>query len=90
MKEYGNGKFIKFIFWTLIIGSFGWATVIGATMSKVHADDMKDLRIKDATTQNQIYTAVLKQQSTNEDIKLLLREIQTEQRIVKELIKNRS
>lgn len=26
----GNGKFIRSIFWVLVIGSFSWATVVGA------------------------------------------------------------
>lgn len=33
-----NGNFVKVIFWTLIIGSFSWATVVGAAaFAKVEA-----------------------------------------------------
>ena len=27
----GNGKFLRGVFWALLIGSFGWATFIGIT-----------------------------------------------------------
>ena len=47
----GNGKFLRGVFWALLIGSFGWTTFVGyglaqglVAQAKETKQDMTDLR----------------------------------------------
>ncbi len=83
MTTNGNSRFIKGIFWTLIIGSFAWATLIGGVALKVSAANDKDSREKDTNQDKRHYEAVAKGQEQNTAILILLAELKKDIRFIR-------
>ena len=69
-----NG-FVKTIFWTLILASFGWTTFIGIGTMKVCADEAAKRETCDKEIIEKIDTKLEKQQKTQQDMLIMLAEI---------------
>lgn len=82
MSENGNGKFIRGLFWALVIGSFGWTTFVAfgiITNFSAHCSEAKaeatEIR-KEMVARDEIINKEVRDGFT--DIKSTLAELRTD------------
>jgi len=70
----GNGKFLRGVFWLLLIGSFSWATVIGAASFSALNAHCKDAEVKSSELKNEM---IFRDESALKEITKEFKEINT-------------
>lgn len=78
-----NG-FVRTIFWTLIIGSFGWATFIGIGAIKAIAGEADKREKCDKELQEKIDIKLEKQTQQTQEMLIMLSEIKQDIKYIKQ------
>jgi len=67
MKNNSINGFVRLVFWTLIIGSFGWTTLVGIGAFKVIASNDKTREVEDRTLEIRLSQKIERNQQKIEE-----------------------